>query len=249
MLNAYLAATQNLLQSPTSPTTLYSSANLTTFINTARGQIAGESNAIRAMATISTVVGQRAYNFSALNTGVQATNGIEGAIHVRSVRYALGTGFGWVSRQPWEWFDRYYLSNPVPANGAPANWSQYAQGSAGTGSGSGASGSFYLDPAPDLIYTLQCDCVCYPQALAADGDVEALPYLWTDCVPYFAAYYALLSSQTSARAADADKMLERYMKFNERARMSANPDPERWLYQQSGDPAQAAKLGMTGGAR
>ena len=43
MLTAYLNATAILLQNPVAPTSLYSTANLTTFINTARGQLAGES--------------------------------------------------------------------------------------------------------------------------------------------------------------------------------------------------------------
>ena len=244
MLNAYITATQNLLQNPTSPTTLYSTANLTTYINTARGQIAGESNSIRYYGSLQTVIGQRVYNFSAINTGVPSVTGIAGAIHVRGILYNLGGGQSTVTRQAWEWFSFYYLNNPVPQNGPPKNWAQFGQGSAGTGTGSGASGSIYLDPPPDQVYTLSLDCVCFPQNLAADGDVEALPYLWTDSVPFFAAWYALLSSQTGARTADADKMFEKYKMFLERARQSANPDPERWLYQQSGDPTQANKLGL-----
>ena len=143
-----------------------------------------------------TIVGTRNYNFSSLNLGVSATTGIQGAIHVRSIRYALASGFQWVAPRPWEWFEFYYLNNPVPSSGPPTNWAQHRQGSAGTGTGSGATGTFYLDAIPDVIYTLHCDAVCYPIPLVDDTTVEALPYLWTDAVPYFAAYLALLSSQT-----------------------------------------------------
>ncbi len=107
-----------------------------------------------------------------------------------------------------------------------------------------SSGSFYLDPPPDLVYTLNCDCVCYPIALAADIDVEAIPYLFTDAVPYFAAYLALLSSQTSARQADAERLFGYYQTFVKRARQASNPSVNRTSYEQSQDPTMMSKLGM-----
>ena len=250
MLNTYLSDTRNLLQSPGAPTQLYSTANLTRWINIARGQIAGEGECIRVIGTISTVVNQRAYNFSSINTGVAATNGIKGVIHVRRISYDVGqntyglAGQQWMTPRPWEWFSLYNLNNPVPDVGPPATWSQLGQGSAGTGTGSSASGSFYLDPPPDAVYSLNLDCVCYPQALADDTTVEAIPYLWTDCVPFFAAYYAYLSSQTGARQADAERMYNHYKEFLQRARMAANPSVGRWQYEQASDPAQAAKMGL-----
>lgn len=244
MLTAYQNNTQNLLQLPAAPTLLYPLTNLTTWINIARGQLAGEGECIRVLATISTVVGQRNYNFSALNTGVSATNGVAGAIHIRRISYNLGTGQQWLTPRPWPWFEFYSLNNPNPTNAAPSSWSQYGQGSAGTGSGSGASGSFYIDPPPNAIYTLNCDCACYPIALVDDNTVEAIPYLWTDAVPYFAAYYALLSSQTSARQADADRMFKHYGTFLDRARKASNPSVLRWQYEQAGDPVQANKIAL-----
>ena len=47
---------------------------------------------------------------------------------------------------------------------------------------------------------------------------EAIPYLWTDAVPFFAAYYALLSAQAGQRQGDADRMFARYQEFTNRAR-------------------------------
>ena len=132
----------------------------------------------------------------------------------------------------------------MPPSGIPLSWAQYGQGSSGQGTGSGASGSFYIDPLPDAIYPLTCDCVCYPIALVNDATVEAIPYLWTDAVPFFAAYYALLSSQTSARVADANRMFETYKTFLDRARQFSNPAVERWQYEQAGDVAQAAAFGI-----
>lgn len=244
MLNAYLAATQNLLQSPGAPSTLYSTANLTTFINTARGQLAGEAECVRFLATISTVIGQRNYQFSALSTGVAATTGISGVFNVRAIRYAVASGYQFVYSRAWEWFDFFYNNNPVPASGAPVDWSQHRQGSAGTSTGSGASGSFYLDPVPDLVYNLTCDACCYPQPLAADGDVEAIPYPFTDAVPYFAAYLALLSAQTDARMADAERFFGYYTTFKDRARQFSNPPLSRSQYEQAVDLTVTNKLGL-----
>lgn len=244
MLAAYELQTQRLLQNPGAPQSLYAKSDIDSWVNTARGQIAGEGNAIRVFGTINTVVGQRVYNFSSINLGTPASTGIAGVIHVRSILYSLGTGQQAITRQGWEWFNWYYQNNPVPMPGPPQNWSQFAQGASGQGTGSAASGSFYLDNPPDLVYRLSCDCVCYPTNLVDDTTVEALPYLWSDCVPFFAAWYALLSSQTGARTADAEKMFKNYQMFLDRARQLSNPDPERWLYQQSGDPTQANKLGM-----
>ena len=250
MLTQYQTDLKNLLQSPGAPIQLYSNTNLTRWINIARGQVAGEGECIRILGTIPTVINQRAYNFSSINTGVAATNGVKGVINVRSITYNVGeniyglAGQQFVTPRPWEWFTLYHLNNPVPDVGPPAVWSQLGQGSAGTGTGSSATGSFYLDPPPDAVYTLNLDCVCYPQALADDTTIEAIPYLWTDSVPFFAAYYAYLSSQTGARQADAERMFNHYKEFVQRARQMANPSVNRTQYAQASDPAQAAKMGL-----
>ena len=244
MLTAYEQQTSQLLQNPPAPTALYTTALLKGYINTARGQLAGEGQCIRAIGTIATVVGQRAYNFASINLGVAATTGIQGAIHVRRISIDIGLGQKWMTPRSWEWFDLYHLNNVVPQNDIPTDWSQYAQGAATPVGASAASGSFYLDPPPNDIYTLNCDCVCYPIPLVDDTTVEAIPYLWTDAVPFFAAYYALLSSQTSVRTRDAGEMLQYYNEFVGRARNAANPSVLTTMYQQSQDPAAAGKLGQ-----
>jgi hypothetical protein len=244
VLTAYITNTQNLLQKPAATTPLYPASDITNWINIARGQLAGEAECIRVQGTISTVVGQRNYAFSALNLGTPTVTGVEGIIHMRSIQYGIGGGTQWIPSRAWEWFNLYALSNPVPPSGFPMAWAQYGQGSSGQGTGSGASGSFYIDPVPDAVYPLTCDCVCYPITLALDSDVEAIPYLWTDAVPFFAAYYALLSAQSSARVADAERMFKNYQTFSDRARKFANPSVERWQYEQAGDVAQAAAFGI-----
>lgn len=244
MLTAYLTDTKNLLQNPSAPTTLYDTTSLTIWINKARGQVAGEAECCRVLGTISTVIDQRNYNFSSINTGVSATNGVAGVIHVRAIRYAVGDGYQWVRPRNWEWFDLYKMNNPVPVSGAPEVWSQYGQGAIPISGGSDASGSFFLDPPPNIIYALTCDCVCFPIPLVNDATKEAIPFMWTDAVPFLAAYFALMSAQTGARYGDAERLFQHYETFMERARKQANPSVNRYLYQQSPDPTLINKLGQ-----
>lgn len=248
MLNAYIEQTRSLLQLPGSDSTsLYDDADLIRWINTARGQLAGEAECIRVMGTVNTVVGQRLYAFSSLNVGVPATTGVQAAINVRSIQYVVGGGSLWIPFRPWEWFNFYELNNAAPDSGPPATWSQFGQGAAPGATGSAATGSFYVSPLPNTVYTLNCDCVCYPIPLASDTTVEAIPYLFTDCVPFFAAYFALLSAQMGARYNDAIQNYKMYSEFLNRARKAANATPNRWQFEQAADPAQAAKMGVKAG--
>lgn len=235
MLNAYLTATQNLLQNPTATNQLYATTSLTTYINTARGQLAGESESIRFMATLVLAAGQQVYPFSSIS--LTGSTGIEGVINVRSIWRTVASGQVWLRPRPFEWFALYELNNPVPVAAAPTKWAQYAQG---------VNGSIYVSPVPDVAYTLNLDCVCYPINLGLDADPEAIPYLWTDAVPYFGAYLALLSAQTGARSAEADKMLDRYSNFVSRARRFATPSVLPFQNPQSGNPTESNQLGRQG---
>lgn len=248
MLTAYLTQTRGLLQNPGAPTALYSDADLTRWVNIARGQLAGEAECIRVQGTIATVAAQRSYAFSAINVGVPATTGVQGVMHVSSLNITIGNGQKWMTPRSWPWFSLYNNNNVVPQPGVPTEWAQYGQGSAGTGTGSGATGTFFIDPTPDDVYALIPNCVCYPIALVDNTTVEAIPYLWTDAVPFFAACYALWSAQNNARMADAERYFNTYTMFVERARKFSNPSVNRWLYSQAGDPAQATKMQIGGGA-
>lgn len=250
MLNSYLQQTQQLLSDLRQQTT--NPAFLTRYVNTARGQIAGEGVCIRSVATIQTAIGQRIYNFSGLSFGGSpSATGIQGALNINTLWYAIGSntygdpGLQWVKPKEWERFGLYNLNSVVPERGPPNIWSQYGQGAAPPGSPNGSSfgGSIYLDPIPDLVYTLHCDCTCYPISLALDTDVEAIPYLWTDAVPYFATYLALLAMQGSTKAQDAEEMLKLYSMFVSRARNASNPLQLGSLYQQSANLFRQAKIG------
>jgi hypothetical protein len=227
---------------------LYADSDLTYFVNVARGQIAGEGECIRVMATIPTVAAQNVYRFQDAALGVPATTGVQGIINIRSMSYQVGQGALWMTPRPWPWFSLYELNTPVPSSGPPTVWAQFGQGAAPSGVANTSinGGSFYLSPIPDDVYTLNLNSVCYPQALALDTDVEALPYFWTDCVPFFAAYFALMSAQTNARMAEAANMYKgHYEEFMDRARKQSNASTNRWQYDGAGDPAQGPKMGIS----
>lgn len=235
-LNAYLTSTRQLLQNPSAPSTLYSDSDLTSWINTARGQLAGESESIRFSAALALGVGTQVYNFSSID--LTGSTGVQGVINVRTIWLQVASGRVWIRPRPFEWLSLYALNNPVPQQGPPVMWSQYAQG---------VGGSIYFSPVPDFIYAAILDTVCYPVPLVDDTTPEAIPYLWTDAVPYFAAYLALLSSQNAARQNDAQRMFERYTDFANRARRFSTPSVLPYQYPQSGNPVRANQLGASSG--
>lgn len=240
MLDQYLTATRRLLQNPSAPTSLYSSTDLTAYINTARNQLAGEGECVRVMGTLALTAGVQVYPFSDIDLGAAAATGVAGTLNVRTMWRQIGSGQTWMRPRPFEWFSLYVLNNPNPQQGQPSIWSQFGQGVLGT---------IYVSHVPDDAYTATLDLVCYPDALESDSDPEPIPSLWTDAVPFFAAYYALLSSQNGARQADAERMMQRYGEFVARARRSANPSALPYLYPQSGNPTQANQLGLQPAAR
>lgn len=245
-LTEYQSRTAQLLQSPAAPTALYSATQLTAWINQARGQVAGDGECLRAIGTISTVSSQRPYAFTGISTGVAATTGIAGVINVRRITRTSGSGQVMLVPRAWEYFDQYFMNNPSPVNGAPTVWAQYQQGGGFVASSisSAGGGSFYVDPPPDAIYVLNVDATCFPIPLVDNTTVEALPYLFTDAVAYFSAYLALLSSQTSARMADAQRMYQLYQEFLTKARYMSNPPVLRGQYEGAQDPTVVAKLGL-----
>lgn len=234
MLTIYETQLNQLLQYPVSPGLLYATADLNLWINRARQQLAGESESIRVLGTIATGVGNQAYQFS--NISVTGTAGVAAALHVRSIRYLVGAGSSRLRGKGWEWFESYELNTAAPQSGPPAVWAQYAQGE---------QGSFYLAPIPDDVYNLICDCVCLPIDLVDDTTVEAIPSLWRDAVPFYAAYLALLSAQSAQRQNDAQRMFGYYTEFVERARKFATPKVNPNQYPQNTDPTLISKLGLT----
>lgn len=190
MLNAYLAAVQNLIQSPSAPNPLVSTATLTADINTARSQVALDAECIRQLFNMALVSGTRAYAFSSFTN---AGAGVQPA--PLAVRQALISNAE-ITVRPWEWFVSYCLI--AVESGTPTVCAQQGQGQGGI---------LNFWPTPNASFTLVADVVGLPLPLASDTDPEAIPYPWTDAVPFYAAWLALMSMQ---RQADAQLMLERY---------------------------------------
>lgn len=234
-LDTYIADTRRLLQNPSALTTLYTTDNLTRFVNIGRRQLAAEAQCIRAYGSVPTVASQRTYNFNGTG-GITIPNadtlGIGSVLQLRQGSVVIGDGQARLNDRPFEYFQLYFLNEVVPETGRPKQWGQYGQG---------VNGSVYIHPLPDDVYTLNFDTVCLPVDLVDDTTPEAIPSIWTDAVPFYAAYYALMSAQ---RNGDADKMYERYQIFVQRARGGATPDVLPAQYPQNADPTNANKLGM-----
>ena len=225
MLNSYLASVQQLLQNPAAPTSLYTAPLLTGYINQARQQLAAEGECIRALGTITlSGAGFGPYLFSSLTFG--SAVGIGGANNVRSL---LANGV-WMTPRSYDWFTIYDLNNSPAGTGAPTEWAQYGQGE---------NGSIFINTNPTATVTGKADCACYPAVLTGDNDPEAIPALWQTAVPFFAAYLALLSSQTSSRIGEAEKMLSYYEMFTARARRFATPEVLPGQYPQAPPPQGA----------
>lgn len=150
---------------------------------------------------VSTSLNQELYTFSSLNTFVQQTPGvasIQGILSIAVMQGAPGAYKPVLFNWPWGALQAYCRSYSALVTNYPDRWAQYGQG---------VSGSFYLYPIPSGQYPMDVDCYCLPVNLASDTTPEAIPYPWTDAVPYYAAYLALLNSQ---RKEDAMAMLNDY---------------------------------------
>lgn len=214
--------------------------DLTVYINTARTWAAGDSDAIKAIGTYTLTTGsQGPYPFSGIVLpGSSATTGVQSVLKVRQQWYLVGDGQLWFRGRSWPWFTTYFMNSAVITNGPPKAWAQY---------GEGANGTLYVAVTPDQDYTIQADCVCLPVPLVTDATVEALPAPWTVAIPYFAAYLALLSAQTSAGAQGAQQMLQLYEQFASGARRQATPDVMPTNFPGQPNPVRTNQLGAQGG--
>lgn len=159
---------------------------------------------------LNTVANQEVYNFSAANTLVQLTSGVSSVLFVESLAVS------WGALKPvldqWNWNDLQAKVRAYPIiSGQPSMWAQFGQGE---------SGSVYLQPVPTQALPMEWNCVCTPIDLVDDTTAEAIPYPWTDCVPYFAAYLAFLNARRPAEATDKFKIYELMMA---RARTFSEP--------------------------
>ena len=205
MLTLYETALTNLLQAPSSPTALIPSSQLQTYINIARLQLALDAECIRALGAFNTVIGTSGYNFSSVTF---INPGISGVGAIQNLYVSIGNNP--IELRPWPWFLQYY--SRFANTGVPTVASQQGQGALGT---------IVLYPTPDAIYNIEVDSVCFPINLVDDTTPEAIPYPWTDAVPFYAAWLAFMSLQ---RQADADRMFSRYKELAQRGRQESTSE-------------------------
>src|SRR5215472_18769410 len=178
----------------------YNLADLDIYINIGRGQIAAATQCIRFTGTLTTAAAIPEYPFT--NFSVPA--GIAAPLTEPRILLLRTSGNNRVrlEKRNWEWFLVYQIAaNPLPAPGPPAVWSVQEQG---------ANGTVFFSPVPDNVYLVDGNLIGLPLDLTAVQTTEALPYPWTDSVPYFAAYWALMNTQ---READAQLMEQRWIQF------------------------------------
>ena len=229
-LTIYEGLTQALLQAPSSPIALIPTATLDIYINQSRLQVAAQGRCIRVYPTLALAAGQQVYQFSSI-TGLGT--GVVGIFHIRQVWLQIPgvTGQVRMTSRPFEWFGLYALNKLNPQHGQPKRWAQL---------GEGLEGSIFVDPVPDLPYTLSLDVLGVPANIATDNDPEAIPDIWRAAVPFYAAWWAFQSAQ---RQADADMVLKRFQEHLAYARAAANPDLIMENWSQSPDPEEVNRLG------
>jgi hypothetical protein len=169
-------------------------------------------------ASFSTTAGQNIYQFSALNTYVQATTGINQIQGIYSVAVSQGTIKPVLDYLPWQAMQAYMLSYNSQYTGYCEAWSQYAFGTLG---------SLYLWPIPSGTFATDIDTYCLPSTLVNTTDVCAIPYPWTDAVAFFTAYYCLLNAQ---RHEEAKMMKDEYDNLLKWARASVQPPVVPTMY-------------------
>lgn len=239
-LATYQVLTLDLVDDPNNA--VYSTTQVTQAINLARTQLAGDAECLRQMAVIKTVGNQQSYAWvNATFVGFpDITPGLGGILSVRSIARQLPVSGGLVKLYGLQW-ERFYsyhamMAAPSQTGGIPTRWATYQPG---------VGGIFWVHPNPDGAYPLQLDPVCYPLPLAADDStVEALPYPWTDAIPYWAAYQLYLWKQ---READAQEMFKLYRLFALRGTQLTTPSQLPDNYPGGAQAAQASARSLIGG--
>lgn len=205
MLTAYLQQTSRILHDPANVN--YSVSDLTAYINIARGQIASQSQCVQQLDTVSLTNAQETYSLPTV--GVAAGTGQ--AIAVLNISVPWGTYTPTLDRYPFSEFQAYFRLFSGTVSGFPECWAQLADAALGT---------VYFFPIPTQTFASLWQCAHTVLPLALDTDPEAIPYPFTDCVPYFAAYLALMNAQ---RYQEAKAQMGIFTMFMQAARGGVNP--------------------------
>ena len=159
-----------------------------------------------------TVTAQEVYAFATLNNLAVQTPGVQSVIGINMIAAQWGAGSVYkptLQRRTFAWFQANARVYSIAAMNFPAYWASYGQG---------GNGSFYLFPIPAQVMSMDLDAICLPIPLVDDTTIEAIPPIWTEAIPFGAAYYCYLSSQ---RLQDAQLMYAEYIKYLELARKAS----------------------------
>lgn len=215
MLAQYVTEVQNHLNDTEGQ--FFRIPTLTNYINRARRRIAAVSGCLRLVPPgTQTIPSREVYPFSMWNALVQERMPqAQSILACRSL--AVGIGGKWqqdadgvwsIQQGTWKpmwkrivWTDfqarfRIYGGTFYGTISQPGWWTQY---------GEGAAGAIYLAPIPSIASPFEVDLTLIPKPLLTDGDIEPIPYPWTDAVSYWATCLALLQQQ---RKEDAQAMAE-----------------------------------------
>jgi hypothetical protein len=169
------------------------------------------------------LLAQEVYTFPALTAVAALTSGVASILGVISISVSWGAMKPTLKQTTWSDFQAFFRAYSTGLQSFPAVWAQYMYGS---------NGSVYVYPLPSQNTQWDWDTWCKPIDLIDDTTAEAIPYPWTDAIPFYAAHFAYDNSQ---RKDDADRMFKTYELFMKRARgMSENvliPD----MYDTGGD--------------
>lgn len=188
MLNAYIQQVQFLLHDPLAQ--LWSTTELTSYINEARNRVAQDTKALRQIITTSVYPtltlnqGQELYPLQTylpapFNTSLIDVMGI--TVIVNNERYKLKywaytqiDAFlrGWVNYQDW-----------------PIVFSRV-----------GGNSYIYIAPVPNQTYDCEWDIAVNPQPLVTDSDPEPISVPFQEPIQYYAAYKAKLKIQAQGEA-------------------------------------------------
>ena len=231
MLAQYQILTRRLLNDATFARV--NDFDLRDYINIGRGQIAVQGDAIPGYGTLEVNPASQQYPFSAISFG--GLSGVAGPVALETISYDIGSGQRPINQIDWARFNRYELGHAIPKPTPPRVWTQFGQGAAGT---------LWLNLLDDN-YTLNIKARCFPVALVDDTTPEALPYMWTDAVPWFAAFYWYAGIGQNPQMAQT--MLQGFQAMMQMARGGATPDTLPSTSVQAPDPLATGRLGIATG--
>lgn len=229
MLNQYLQMCQLLLKDPKEER--FNIFDLQVFVNQARGQVAIESGCIQNYATMTVDDTSQQWPFTGIVLA-PGTTGVAGVLNVEMITFQIAGGARRVTTREWPFFNDEVLNNPAPVATWPYIWAQY---------GRGVAGVLFFNVL-DGQYNLNLDTTCYPLPLTSNSSPDAIPFPWTDAVPYYAAYLALLTAQ-QPEAADA--MFKLYELFTERGTRFSTSSVLPEQFSHTPDPFSVNRLGVT----